>query len=225
MHLDFAISILCSFLISEMPEMETKKLYDEAIEKGYVEYCTITCLIHGSAGVGKTHVKQLLLNKSPPIQRTSTGLAENAVRAVTVSAVGVSNKDEDEWRILDGDDDLMRAISKMISGYVEPIPKPDHHSKQPSMQMSSPVSGGRSAGLSSDVSISKTVTSLPTKKAPDKDEVQPSINIITDGELGQSPSELDQTDADITESHMSVEERIIGLIKKHSGKICNTCIF
>ena len=105
--------------------MQAKKLYNEAMEKGYAECSTIRCLIHGSAGVGKTHVKHLLLKMPPPKLRTSTGIADNPVRAVTVSAVGVSKQDEDDWHVLDGDYDLMRTVSQMIKGYVEPLPKKD----------------------------------------------------------------------------------------------------
>ena len=110
---------------SEEQKMQAKKLYNEAMEKGYAECSTIRCLIHGSAGVGKTHVKHLLLKMPPPKLRTSTGIADNPVRAVTVSALGVSKQDEDDWHVLDGDYDLMHAVSQMIKGYVEPLPKKD----------------------------------------------------------------------------------------------------
>ena len=62
---------------------EAKRLYDKAMKKGYAECSTIKCLIHGSAGVGKTHVKHLLLKMPPPELRISTGIADNPIRAVT----------------------------------------------------------------------------------------------------------------------------------------------
>eukprot|EP00731_Ephydatia_muelleri_P005735 Em0002g1911a len=117
---------------------EAKRLYDEAMKRGYAECSTIKCLIHGSAGVGKTHVKHLLLKMPPPELRISTGIADNPVRAVTVSAVGVSKQDEDDWYILDGDYDLMRTVSQMIKGYVLPLPK-DAPSGVPALPLSSPL--------------------------------------------------------------------------------------
>eukprot|EP00731_Ephydatia_muelleri_P035081 Em0095g11a len=43
------------------------------------------------AGVGKTHLKHLLLKKDPPQQRVSTGLADNPVRAISFSLAGVGS--------------------------------------------------------------------------------------------------------------------------------------
>ena len=40
--------------------------------KGYVETSVTKCLILGAAGVGKTHLKHLLLKKDHPKQRVST---------------------------------------------------------------------------------------------------------------------------------------------------------
>eukprot|EP00731_Ephydatia_muelleri_P025079 Em0017g162a len=45
-------------------------------------------LILGTAGVGKTHLKHLLLNKDPPQLRVSTGLADNPVRAICFTLAG-----------------------------------------------------------------------------------------------------------------------------------------
>ena len=65
------------------------RLYEEAMSKGYVETSVTKCLILGAAGVGKTHLKHLLLKKDPPGQRVSTGLADNPVRAISFSLAGV----------------------------------------------------------------------------------------------------------------------------------------
>ena len=119
------IYVIIILVSSEEQKRQAKRLYYEAMEKGYAECSTIRCLIHGSAGVGKTHMKHLLLKMPPPKLRTSTGIADNPVRAVTVSAVGVSKQDEDDWHVLDGDYDLMRTVGQMIKGYVVPLPKKD----------------------------------------------------------------------------------------------------
>eukprot|EP00731_Ephydatia_muelleri_P038624 Em0834g1a len=64
-------------------EADERTLYEEAMTKGYVETSVTKCLILGAAGVGKTHLKHLLLKKDPPQQRVSTGLADNPVRAIS----------------------------------------------------------------------------------------------------------------------------------------------
>ena len=90
-----------------------RKIYDEALAKGYVETSVIKCLIIGAAGVGKTHLKHLLFGTDPPKKRVSTGLADNPVRAMSFSRVGI-NINEDDWVMVQSDEDLMHIIGKMI---------------------------------------------------------------------------------------------------------------
>lgn len=94
----------------------TRSLYEEAMMKGYVEISIIKCLIFGAAGVGKTHLKHLLLKKSPPKQRISTGLAENPVRAISFSYAGVGGQDEDDWFVVEDDNALLNVIGGTIRG-------------------------------------------------------------------------------------------------------------
>ena len=75
--------------------------------KGYVETSVTKCLILGAAGVGKTHLKHLLLKKDPPEQRVSTGLADNPVR---VSLAGVGGQEEDGWFLVEDDQALISVI-------------------------------------------------------------------------------------------------------------------
>ena len=82
--------------------------------KGYVEISVTKCLIIGAAGVGKTHLKHLLLKKDPPEQRTSMGLADNPVRAISFSLAGVGGQEEDDWFVVEND----QALLKVIGGFV-----------------------------------------------------------------------------------------------------------
>ena len=85
------------------------------MRKGYVETSVTKCLILGAAGVGKTHLKHLLLKKDPPEQRDSTGLADIPVRAVSFSRAGFGEL-EDDWIMVQNDSDLMRIIGDTIKG-------------------------------------------------------------------------------------------------------------
>ena len=78
-----------------------------------METSVIKCLIIGAAGVGKTHLKHLLFGTDPPKQRVSTGLAENPVRAMSFSWVGV-NVSEDDWVMVQSDEDMKHIIKKII---------------------------------------------------------------------------------------------------------------
>ena len=80
------------------------------------------CLILGAAGVGKTHLRHLLLKKDPPKQRVSTGLADNPVRAISFSLAGVGGQEEDDWFVVDNDQALMSFIGGTIKGGVSMAP-------------------------------------------------------------------------------------------------------
>ena len=198
---------------------EAKRLYDEAMKKGYAECSTIKCLIHGSAGVGKTHVKHLLLKMPPPELRTSTGIADNPVRAVTVSAVGVSKQDEDDWHVLDGDYDLMRTVSQMIKGYMVPLPKDDPREVPPVSHSSDPGPSRPSSNtLYGDVLMpSPPITSDHTHEVM---VPSPHEQHIHTGDIHStvSASAPDSIQSDDTTNQLSVEESFINIINQLSGE-------
>ena len=194
---------------------EAKRLYDEAMKKGYAECSTIKCLIHGSAGVGKTHVKHLLLKMPPPELRISTGIADNPVRAVTVSAVGVSKQDEDDWYILDGDYDLMRTVSQMIKGYVLPLPKDAPREVQPVSHSSDPGPSRSSSDGYEDVLMSVTSNHTNDVMVPASD-VQHIRTADTQSIVRASAPGSIQLDT--TTSQISVEESFISIINQLSGE-------
>ena len=96
------------------------RLYDEAMKKGYVEISVTKCLVLGAAGVGKTHLKHLLLKKDPPEHRVSTGLADNPVRAISLSRVDVGGgtHNSDNLIVIEEDQILLSIIGGTIKGRV-----------------------------------------------------------------------------------------------------------
>ena len=60
----------------------------EAMKKGYVYVKLVKVIVQGPAGVGKTSLIYLLLSKSPPDKRNSTGCAERAIRVIRVGKEG-----------------------------------------------------------------------------------------------------------------------------------------
>ena len=202
--------------LSKEQKVQAKRLYDEAMKKGYAECSTIRCLIHGSAGVGKTHVKHLLLKMPPPKVRTSTGLADNPVRAVTVSAVGVSMQDEDVWHVLDGDYDLMRTVSQMIKGYVVPLLNNDPLVVQPARHSSHPEPS-RHVGVEDEIALFASFASnhthdvmvSPHEHHMHTEDIHPPVS-------AQS-SAPDLIQPDITSYQLSVEESFINIINQLTG--------
>ena len=58
------------------------------MKQGYVNVTLVKVIVEGPAGVGKTCVMYLLLSKSPPKERHSTGCAERAIRVIRVGKEG-----------------------------------------------------------------------------------------------------------------------------------------
>ena len=80
---------------------------------GSVKHKVIKCIIVGAAGVGKTSIKHLLLNKKLPEKRRSTGVAENPARAVSISQA-IMTTDDNSWYVVDSDENLIKMIAEMI---------------------------------------------------------------------------------------------------------------
>ena len=58
------------------------------MKQGYVNVTLVKVIVEGPAGVGKTCLMFLLLSKSPPEERTSTGCAERPIRVIRVGKEG-----------------------------------------------------------------------------------------------------------------------------------------
>eukprot|EP00731_Ephydatia_muelleri_P004120 Em0002g296a len=99
----------------EKPIEADERLYEEAMSKGYVETSVTKCLILGAAGVGKTHLKHLLLKKDPPGQRVSTGLADNPVRAISFSLAGTAKGCGGTIR--DGGVSMATSLEEVVSSF------------------------------------------------------------------------------------------------------------
>ena len=84
-----------------------QQLYEEAMKQGSVNMSIIKCLVLGIAGVGKTHLKRLLLseNTDGTVGRVSTGLADNPIQAFvgSISSIlaGVDEEDAGKWEVMD----------------------------------------------------------------------------------------------------------------------------
>eukprot|EP00731_Ephydatia_muelleri_P004052 Em0002g228a len=181
-----------------------ERLYEEAMSKGYVETSVTKCLILGAAGVGKTHLKHLLLKKDPPGQRVSTGLADNPVRAISFSLAGVSVQEDDDWFVVEDDQSLLRVVGGTI----------------------------RDGGVSMTTSLEEVVSSFPKMTIhvssdgagavhPDP---TPTIHVSNDGAVSNdpdpTPARVNTTmDSSQQSRTVSIEEELIHHINHSSGTI------
>ena len=156
-----------------------RRLYDEAMTKGYVETSVTKCLILGAAGVGKTHLKHLLLKKDPPEQRVSTGLADNPVRA---TLAGVGGQEEDDLFVVEDDRALMSFVGQTIHDGVSMVASLDAVvSTLPKMAINNvPPSDGASVGppdpIPANVNTTKDTTTQQSRTIAIEDELVHHIN-------------------------------------------------
>ena len=93
---------------------ESKRLLDEALKDGYVEVVITVCIVLGLPGVGKTHLKFLLLDQRPPHLRTSTICAETPVRIEIRTVTGTRVQTvEGKWSEVDNEE-MFDVVAEMI---------------------------------------------------------------------------------------------------------------
>ena len=159
-----------------------RRLYDEAMTRGYVETSVTKCLILGAAGVGKTHLKHLLLKKDPPEQRVSTGMADNPVRAISSTLAGVGGHEEDDWFVVEDDRALLSLVGQTIHDGVSMVTSLDAVvSTLPKMAINNvPPSDGASVGppdpIPVDVNTTKDTTTQQSRTVAVEDELIHHIN-------------------------------------------------
>ena len=165
-------------------------LYEEAMTKGYVETSVTKCLILGAAGVGKTHLKHLLLKKDPPEQRASTGLADNPVRAISISMASVGSQDEDDWFVIANDQALLSIIGCTIKSGVSMAPSlADVVSTLPKITISVPTNGA-SISLSDPIPADHDLSTKDTNqhnRTVEKELIHHINNSLGTVQLGVDP--------------------------------------
>ena len=93
---------------------KSKSCLHEALQRGFVTVIMLLCIVQGLPGVGKTHLKFLLLDQEPPHLRTSTNCAEAPVRIEIGTVTGTRVKTiGGRWQDID-DEDMFDVVAEMI---------------------------------------------------------------------------------------------------------------
>ena len=150
-----------------LPFSPSRRLYDEAMTKGYVETSVTKCLILGAAGVGKTHLKHLLLQRDPPEQRVSTGLADNPVRAISSTLAGVGGQEEDDCLVVEDDRALISLVGQTIHDGVSMVT---------TLEALVSISVGPPDPIPADVNTTKDTTTQQSRTLAIEDELIHHIN-------------------------------------------------
>ena len=84
------------------------------MKKGFAEVIIVVCVVLGQPGVGKTHMKYLLLDRRPPHLRTSTGLAETPLRIEIRSVSGSRIQNiRGQWKDV-SEKEMLDILARMI---------------------------------------------------------------------------------------------------------------
>ena len=177
-----------------------KKLFEEAMEKGYVESRAIVLLLIGAAGAGKSHFKHLILRLPPPAVRESTPLAEAAIRAISICRATIGDGDM-QWHLVSSEE-LLRMVADAIKAGVPVRLLP---------LTPFPV---RVLPLSADYS---DLTSTKQRTQPDGSSSQASSNTQPSVLLSQKAPFLLEDTSPKSPSQMQLEMELVDLISQSSG--------
>lgn len=186
------------------------KIYEEALQYGYVNSQAALCLLSGAAGSGKTHVKLLLFGKKPPTLRQSTPLAMAPVRAISFARVDAS---EEKWYEVDDNNQSQMLADALAAGI-----SLDPHSANSD---EAPNSSSKEDGQPVYPSSSPTFTDRATVPVPEEKSPQSE----TKGNILKSHQQPDQHGAVVTSKSSltttnpttALEEQLIKLISKSLG--------
>ena len=90
-----------------------KQILDEALEKGYILCNFIKVLTVRAAGSGKTSTECRLLCEEPPVEYSSTALAEASIRAISCALFG---KDLTGWIRISPEKFMEMLADALIAG-------------------------------------------------------------------------------------------------------------
>ena len=119
------IIVILKFMADEgMDDLDAKKLFNEAMEKGYVTSQSVVILLIGIAGSGKSSFKHIALNLPLREEYVSTGLAEAAIRNISISRAIVGDSDHSaiDWEIVTPEK-LLKMLADAIKTGISKIPE------------------------------------------------------------------------------------------------------
>ena len=94
--------------------VESEHYLLEALKDGFVKVVILLCILLGLPGVGKTHLKFLLLNEQPPYLRTSTNCAEAPIRIEIRTITGIRLQTiGGQWKEV-GDTEMFDVVAEMV---------------------------------------------------------------------------------------------------------------
>ena len=170
-----------------------RRILKQAMRKGRVSVRIIKCVLIGAAGVGKTHLKYLLLGRKAPSIRISTPVAESPIRCVSGTRIQLFDGGWKEIR----EEDLEEILADYIPILCDSLPDEAtpaelfdslFHQQQPSdaaqKDKATPMSQERATPTSQD---QNTPTSQDHTMPPSLDCTMPSSQDQT------KPTSLEKT--------------------------------
>ena len=100
----------------DVDEAGAQRLFNEAMNEGYVTSQSIVIVLNGIAGSGKSSFKRLVLNLPPEEVRVSTGVADASIRNISISRATVD--DDVQWEITESNELLL-----MLADAIKKLPK------------------------------------------------------------------------------------------------------
>ena len=153
-----------------------KQLFDDAMKEGYVTSQSIVIVLIGIAGSGKSSFKRLVLNLPPEEVRVSTGLAEAAIRNISISRA-IVGEDDVQWKVIESEELLLMLADAIKEGIPKakessPSAKPQHSSDSTNQESDDYDSPREHSDLSQKSALSQD-SALPQDSALSQDSALP----------------------------------------------------
>ena len=162
------------------------------MNEGYVTSQSIVIVLNGIAGSGKSSFKRLVLNLPPEEVRVSTGLAEAAIRNISISrAIVDENNCDVQWEVTDS-----KELLSMLADAIKELPK-----NESSLSVKSSHESDSSCNPQNDIVHESSIPNA-----------QPAHDDSDYGHAGESSSAL--TDHDEFDFH---DDSLLPLIKNSKG--------
>ena len=188
MHVTFDLTAPDHMLYSPT---DYRRILQQAMRKGRVSVRIIKCVLIGAAGVGKTHLKYLLLGRKAPSIRISTPVAESPIRCVSGTRIQLF---DGGWKVIN-EEDLEEILADYIPILCDSLPDEAtpaelfdslFHQQQPSnstqedkatsisQEQATPTSQDQNTPTSQDRTM-LTSQNQPTLTSQDKTAVAPEL--------------------------------------------------
>ena len=186
----------------------------EAMKHGHVNVNVVKVIVKGSAGVGKTCLTHLLLDKPPPQERQSTGCAERSIRVIQVG------KEGGEWNEI-STNEFQKIIAEAVPVLYKELERRRRKRKRladvdkvlPKLELEEEkMEVGNEVGTEKQIGVKASSSGEEGRKIEQENQQKGDVGQASKAAIDQAKGKLIQLVQSGTESHRLMDMELIYLI-------------